>query len=130
MCWRAGTPSIDHLFDRGFISFEDSGRVIVSPVAHTPSLNRMGVETDHIVNVGPFSEGQRTFLDYHRNAPSSCGRCDETERCHGFAATFLCSHLLRTGPTPQLSWLCGKPPSASSWLPLWLSNPPPIFSAS
>ena len=62
------TPSIDHLFDRGFISFEDSGRLIVSPVAHTPSLNRMGVETDHIVNVGPFSEGQRNFLDYHRNA--------------------------------------------------------------
>jgi hypothetical protein len=62
------TPSIDHLFDRGFISFEDNGRLIVSPVAHTPSLNRMGVETDRIVSVGPFSEGQRSFLDYHRNA--------------------------------------------------------------
>lgn len=61
------TPSIDHLFDRRFISFEDNGRLIVSPVAHHPSLNRMGVETDRIVNVGPFSEGQRTFLDYHRN---------------------------------------------------------------
>ena len=62
------TPSIDHLFDQGFISFEDNGRLIVSPVAHTPSLNRMGVETDRIVNVGPFSQGQRSFLDYHRNA--------------------------------------------------------------
>jgi putative restriction endonuclease len=28
------TPSIDHLFDRGFISFEDKGRLIISPVAH------------------------------------------------------------------------------------------------
>jgi putative restriction endonuclease len=28
------TPSIDHLFDRGFISFENDGRLIVSPVAH------------------------------------------------------------------------------------------------
>jgi len=62
------TPSIDHLFDRGFISFEDSGNLIVSPVAHKPSLNRMGVETDHVVNVGSFTEGQRPFLDYHRNA--------------------------------------------------------------
>ena len=35
------TPSIDHLFDRGFISFEDSGRLIISPVAHRPSLQRM-----------------------------------------------------------------------------------------
>ncbi|MGB8583308.1 MAG: HNH endonuclease signature motif containing protein [Candidatus Sulfotelmatobacter sp.] len=30
------TPAMDHLFDRGFISFEDSGLVIVSPVAHAP----------------------------------------------------------------------------------------------
>jgi putative restriction endonuclease len=28
------TPSIDHLFDRRFIGFEDSGDPIVSPVAH------------------------------------------------------------------------------------------------
>ena len=46
------TPSIDHLFDRGFIGFEDSGDLIVSPVAHKLSLQRMGVETQRIVNVG------------------------------------------------------------------------------
>jgi putative restriction endonuclease len=62
------TPTIDHLFDRGFISFENSGALIVSPVAHTPSLNRMGVETNRIVNVGTFTEGQKQFLDYHRES--------------------------------------------------------------
>jgi hypothetical protein len=62
------TPSIDHLFDRGFISFEDTGRLIIAPVAHLPSLQRMGVPTDQPVNVGEFSEGQRHFLDYHRNS--------------------------------------------------------------
>lgn len=62
------TPTIDHLFDRGFISFENSGDLIVSPVAHVPSLNRMGVATDHVVNVGTFTEGQRQFLDYHRES--------------------------------------------------------------
>ena len=62
------TPTIDHLFDRGFISFEDSGVLIVSPVAHTLSLNRMGVVTDRIVNVGTFTEGQKQFLDYHRES--------------------------------------------------------------
>jgi len=62
------TPSIDHLFDRGFIGFEDSGNLIISPVAHRPSLQRMGVETTRSVNVGPFTEGQRQFLEYHRNA--------------------------------------------------------------
>src|SRR5262249_31392564 len=39
------TPSIDHLFDRGFISFEDNGRLMISPVAHIPSLQRMGIDT-------------------------------------------------------------------------------------
>jgi hypothetical protein len=62
------TPSIDHLFDRGFIGFEDSGDVIVSPVAHLPSLQRMGVETRRVINVGGFTEGQRTYLEFHRNA--------------------------------------------------------------
>jgi len=37
------TPSIDHLLDKGFISFENSGELIISPVAHKPSLERMGV---------------------------------------------------------------------------------------
>jgi putative restriction endonuclease len=31
------TPSIDHLFDRGFISFGGDGALIISPVAHQPS---------------------------------------------------------------------------------------------
>ena len=61
------TPSVDHLFDRGFIGFEDSGDLIISPVAHRPSLRRMGVDTDRLVNVGTFTEGQRKFLDFHRN---------------------------------------------------------------
>lgn len=62
------TPTIDHLFDRGFISFEDSGVLIVSPVAHIPSLNRMGLATDRVVNVGTFTGGQREFLEYHRDS--------------------------------------------------------------
>ncbi len=62
------TPSIDHLFDRGFIGFEDLGTLIISPVAHKPSLQRMGVETKERLNVGTFTAGQRRFLDFHRNA--------------------------------------------------------------
>ena len=62
------TPSVDHLFDRGFIGFEDSGDLIVSPVAHLPSLARMGIETRRVLNVGGFTEGQRAYLDFHRNA--------------------------------------------------------------
>jgi hypothetical protein len=60
------TPSIDHLFDRGFIAFEGNGQVIVSPVAHPDSLLRMGINRDKPPSVGGFSTGQRRFLQFHR----------------------------------------------------------------
>lgn len=60
------TPTIDHLFDRGFISFEGSGRLIVSAVAHKESLRKMGVDPAADINVGRFSTGQREFLQFHR----------------------------------------------------------------
>lgn len=62
------TPSIDHLFDRGFISFEANGRLLISPVSHKVSLQKMGVETDGKVVAGGFSEGQRKYLEYHRES--------------------------------------------------------------
>jgi predicted restriction endonuclease len=62
------TPSIDHLFDRGFIGFENDGALIISPVAHRPSLQRMGIDTTRVVNVGGFTDGQKAFLDFHRNS--------------------------------------------------------------
>jgi len=62
------TPRIDLLFDRGFIGFEESGNLIISPVAHKPSFERMGLETKGITNVGTFTSSQRQFLEFHRNA--------------------------------------------------------------
>ncbi len=60
------TPTIDHLFDRGFITFENAGALIVSPSADKLSLTRMGIDVDRGVNVGAFSEGQRRYLEFHR----------------------------------------------------------------
>jgi len=62
------TPTVDHLFDRGFISFENNGDVLVSPVAHRESLKRMGIEVAGKANVGAFSEGQRRYLEFHSEA--------------------------------------------------------------
>jgi len=62
------TPNADHLFDRGFIGFEDNGDVLISPVAHRDSLRRMGLKLDRVVNVGSFSSGQRRFLEFHRDS--------------------------------------------------------------
>jgi hypothetical protein len=60
------TPSIDHLFDRGFITFGDDGEVHVSPVADKESLSRMGVRCNSPIFVGRFNSDQKHFLDYHR----------------------------------------------------------------
>jgi len=60
------TPSVDHMFDRGFIGFEDNGDLLISPVAHSESLKRMGLNVSQSTNVGHFSEGQRSYLQFHR----------------------------------------------------------------
>ena len=62
------TPSIDHLFDRGFISFENNGDLLVSRVAHEFSLKKMGVPVGVKFNAGAFSDGQRRYLDFHRES--------------------------------------------------------------
>jgi len=60
------TPDADFLFDRGFISFENSGQVLVSPVADMTSIARMGITPSMLENVGAFSAGQRQYLEFHR----------------------------------------------------------------
>jgi len=62
------TPSIDHLFDRGFISFENNGELLVSRVAHKFSLRKMGVPVGVKFNAGAFSDGQRRYLNFHRES--------------------------------------------------------------
>jgi hypothetical protein len=60
------TPSADHLFDRGFISFDDNGELLVSRVADVRSLKRMGVDPDSPPRPQSFNGDQRHFLDFHR----------------------------------------------------------------
>lgn len=57
-------PHIDHLFDRGFISFEDGGDLIVSSVMEMEVLNAWSTTVPR--NVGGFNVDQRHFLRYHR----------------------------------------------------------------
>jgi len=61
------TPNADHLFDRGYISFANNGDVLISPVAHRQSLEKMGLSTAQKINVGAFSAGQAGYLEFHRD---------------------------------------------------------------
>ena len=60
------TPSIDHLFDGGFISFEKNGELLLSPRADKMSLKKMGVPVDEKYGVGSFTDAQKHYLEYHR----------------------------------------------------------------
>jgi putative restriction endonuclease len=62
------TPDADFLFDRGFISFEDTGKVLLSPVADMASIEKMGITRSMLENVGAFSSGQREYLEFHRES--------------------------------------------------------------
>ncbi|PCJ83201.1 MAG: HNH endonuclease [Thiotrichaceae bacterium] len=63
------TPTIDHLFDKGFISFENDGGILLADVADRDAMERMGVIGEDVpTNVGHLRDGQKQYLDWHRTS--------------------------------------------------------------
>jgi predicted restriction endonuclease len=60
------SPHADHLFDRGWLSFTNSGDLIVSKRLDHQVLEYWNLDPG--MNVGPFHREQQAFLDYHRDA--------------------------------------------------------------
>lgn len=60
-------PHADLLFDRGWISFSSSGRVLVSSALPTDVKNRLGLNLDASLRFGVFSPKQCSFLEFHRD---------------------------------------------------------------
>ena len=58
------SPHVDHLFDRGYISFSDSGDLLVSKALNHAVLESWGISLPR--NVGPFNGEQCKYLEYHR----------------------------------------------------------------
>jgi predicted restriction endonuclease len=58
-------PHIDHLFDKGFISFKENGDLIFSTHLDTVVINQWKIEKN--INVGSFRKEQQQFLEYHRD---------------------------------------------------------------
>jgi putative restriction endonuclease len=57
-------PHIDHLFNYGFISFEDDGTLLISSSLDTKVFTMW--KLDSTLNVGPFTSEQSHYLAYHR----------------------------------------------------------------
>jgi len=60
------TPTIDHLFDQGFITFKDDGQMMISSIIPRDQLEKLGISQEESINVGAFSEKQIGYLKYHR----------------------------------------------------------------
>jgi len=58
-------PHIDHLFDKGFISFEGNGNLIFSRQLDDSLLDKWNIDKN--INVGNFRNEQQQFLEYHRD---------------------------------------------------------------
>lgn len=58
------SPHIDHLFDRGFISFTDAGDLLIADSLKKRILSMWGIPP--MLNVGEFRPEQARYLSYHR----------------------------------------------------------------
>lgn len=59
------TPTIDRLFDRGFLSFTDDKRTILSPFLSKMTYSKLGVSDNKKILHLPI-EGREKYLEYHR----------------------------------------------------------------
>ena len=59
------SPHVDHLFDRGFITFDSSGEILVSKELNPIVLEKWFIANPQ--NVGAFHKSQNEYLEYHRN---------------------------------------------------------------
>jgi putative restriction endonuclease len=61
------TPHVDRLFDRGLISFQDDGGVIVSPKLDLEDLSRLGLKEACERAGTAFHPHQASYLSFHRD---------------------------------------------------------------
>ncbi len=60
------TPTFDFLFDRGFLSFTDDKKSILSPFLSKMTYSKLGISNDKTFALLP-TEGREHYLEYHRN---------------------------------------------------------------
>lgn len=58
------SPHVDHLFDKGYISFSNTEQLLVVPEVRDNLLDRWGIDAG--TRVGEFNRDQQAFLEFHR----------------------------------------------------------------
>lgn len=62
------TPQADFLFDRGWITFDDSGALVRSGNLPAQVISRIGLNLTEGRKCGSFTANQAKYLEFHRNA--------------------------------------------------------------
>ncbi|MGI6022922.1 MAG: HNH endonuclease, partial [Methanoculleus sp.] len=57
-------PNLDSAFDKGYISFDDSGEMLISGELGSDSRNKLGIHSG--MKLRRVEENHRTYLKYHR----------------------------------------------------------------
>lgn len=60
------TPTFDRLYDRGFLSFTDDKRTILSPFLSNMTYSKLGISDNKTIPHLQIS-GREIYLEYHRN---------------------------------------------------------------
>jgi len=61
-------PHVDHLFDGGWIAFDDRGQLLRSPLLPENIVDRLGLGLRKLPGSTNFSERQLGYLQFHRHA--------------------------------------------------------------
>lgn len=59
------TPTFDFLFDRGFLSFTNDKKTILSPFLSNMTYSKLGISDNKLIPHLPV-DGRETYLEYHR----------------------------------------------------------------
>ena len=97
------------------------GDLLISPVVHRESLKRIGIPPDEKRNVGAFSEGQRRYLEYHRDSVFLEARVRRDQRCNSSDVNAL--RILKS-QTATSSWGVPRARNVSSALSIRRSGLP------
>ncbi len=60
------TPTFDFLFDRGFLSFTEDKKTILSPFLSNMTYSKLGISDNKLIPHLP-TDGRESYLEYHRS---------------------------------------------------------------
>lgn len=60
------SSTYDQLFDKGLISFQDDGKILISRIISRDNANKLGLDKSKIYDI-KFVPAMKEFLQYHRD---------------------------------------------------------------